>query len=211
MPQIVLFECQRHYISWVLYISGHKGAKLSSLNATATKYLCSTGYGLVKMPLAIMSHTFKVKKKVQSWKSFRTIFAQHVPNYVQRSAKRFVRGCEKFVPALAYLFCLALPGSCLARFAYFLADLCSFNSTGSKQSSVNANGKSSLACHTFQVKRKVESQKKFPYKICSTGSKQSSLNATGTKLSCASYIFRKNVSQESGKFQNKICSTDSKV
>ena len=43
---------------------------------------------------------------------------------VQRSAKRLVRGCEKFVPALAYLFCLALPGSCLARFAYFLADLC---------------------------------------------------------------------------------------
>ena len=37
----------------------------------------------------------------------------------------FVRGCEKFVPALAYLCCLALPGSCLARFAYFLADLCS--------------------------------------------------------------------------------------
>ena len=43
---------------------------------------------------------------------------------IQRSAKRFVRGCEKFVTALAYLFCLALPGSCLARFAYFLADLC---------------------------------------------------------------------------------------
>ena len=36
---------------------------------------------------------------------------------VQRSAKRFVRGCEKFVSALAYLFCLALPGSCVARFA----------------------------------------------------------------------------------------------
>ena len=43
---------------------------------------------------------------------------------VQRSAKRLVHGCEKYVPALAYLFCLALPGSCLARFAYFLADLC---------------------------------------------------------------------------------------
>ena len=28
------------------------------------------------------------------------------------------------VPALVYLYCLALPGSCLARFAYFLADLC---------------------------------------------------------------------------------------
>ena len=43
---------------------------------------------------------------------------------VQRSAKVFVRGCEKFVLALAYLFCLALVGSCLARFAYFFADLC---------------------------------------------------------------------------------------
>ena len=53
---------------------------------------------------------------------------QH-PNFtLQRSAKRLVRGCEKFVPALAYLFCLTLPGSCLARFAYLLADLC--KSTG---------------------------------------------------------------------------------
>ena len=43
---------------------------------------------------------------------------------LQRSAKVFVRGCEKFVIALAYLFCLALVGSCLAKFAYFLADLC---------------------------------------------------------------------------------------
>ena len=43
---------------------------------------------------------------------------------VQRSAKVFVRGCEKFVIALAYMFCLALVGSFLARFAYFLADLC---------------------------------------------------------------------------------------
>ena len=43
---------------------------------------------------------------------------------VQRSAKKMVSGCEKFVPALACLFYLALPWSCLARFAYFLADLC---------------------------------------------------------------------------------------
>ena len=33
-------------------------------------------------------------------------------HYVQRSAKVFVRGCKKFVVALAYLFCLALLGSC---------------------------------------------------------------------------------------------------
>ena len=42
---------------------------------------------------------------------------------VQRSAKVFVRDCEKFAIALAYLFCLALACSCLARFAYFLSDL----------------------------------------------------------------------------------------
>ena len=30
--------------------------------------------------------------------------------YAQRSAKRLVLGCEKFVPALAYLFSLPLPG-----------------------------------------------------------------------------------------------------
>ena len=38
------------------------------------------------------------------------------------AAKKLVRGCEKFVPAL--VLSLALPGSCLARFAYFFADLC---------------------------------------------------------------------------------------
>ena len=47
-------------------------------------------------------------------------------HYIQILAKRFVRGCEKFVPALAYLFCMPLPGSCLARFAYLLADLCTY-------------------------------------------------------------------------------------
>ena len=51
-------------------------------------------------------------------------FVVHVACPVQRSAKVFVHGCEKFVPALAYLFCPVLPGSCLARFAYFCADLC---------------------------------------------------------------------------------------
>ena len=45
---------------------------------------------------------------------------------ILRSAKRLVRGYEKFVPALAYLFCLPLPESCLSRFAYHLADLCIF-------------------------------------------------------------------------------------
>ena len=44
--------------------------------------------------------------------------------HLQRSAKVFVRGLENYVTALAYLLCLALPGSCLARFVYFLADLC---------------------------------------------------------------------------------------
>ena len=43
---------------------------------------------------------------------------------VQSSQKMFVRGCEKFLPALAYLFCLALPGSCLARFTYFYCEHC---------------------------------------------------------------------------------------
>ena len=36
---------------------------------------------------------------------------------IQRSAKVFVRGCEKFVSALAYLFCPTLPGSSLTGFA----------------------------------------------------------------------------------------------
>ena len=33
--------------------------------------------------------------------------------------KKMVYGCEKFVPALGYLFCPDLHGFCLARFAYF--------------------------------------------------------------------------------------------
>ena len=49
---------------------------------------------------------------------------------VQRSAKRLVQGLVNFVPALAYLFCLALPGSCLARFTYLLADLCTCSCAG---------------------------------------------------------------------------------
>merc|ERR1719350_2689835 len=45
-------------------------------------------------------------------------------NPVQRLAKKFVGGWEKFLPALAKLLCLALPWSCLAKFAYVLAGLC---------------------------------------------------------------------------------------
>ena len=41
----------------------------------------------------------------------------------QSSQKWLVRGCEKFIPALAYLFCLALPGSCLARFTNLFCTL----------------------------------------------------------------------------------------
>ena len=37
--------------------------------------------------------------------------------HVQRSEKWFVRGWENFITALAYLFCLAQHGSCLAMFA----------------------------------------------------------------------------------------------
>ena len=43
---------------------------------------------------------------------------------IQRGDLSFVRGLVKFVPALAYLFCLALPGSWLARFTNLLRDLC---------------------------------------------------------------------------------------
>ena len=46
-------------------------------------------------------------------------FLGQMISYIQRLAKRLVRGCEKFVSALAYLFCLALPGSCIAISAYF--------------------------------------------------------------------------------------------
>ena len=56
--------------------------------------------------------------------TYKVVLIFRASNAIQRSAKVFVRGREKFVTALAYLFCLALVGSCLARFAYFLAYLC---------------------------------------------------------------------------------------
>ena len=43
---------------------------------------------------------------------------------IQRSRKWLVRGLVKFVPAVACLFCLAPPGSCLARFTNLLRALC---------------------------------------------------------------------------------------
>ena len=44
-------------------------------------------------------------------------------NYLDSSKIRLVRGLVKFVPALAWLFCLALPGSCLASFANLISYL----------------------------------------------------------------------------------------
>ena len=43
---------------------------------------------------------------------------------LQRSRKWLVRGLVKFVPAVAWLFCLALLGSCLARLTNLLRALC---------------------------------------------------------------------------------------
>ena len=72
----------------------------------------------------------RVRYRYAAWATNMVDFRvqQCLTDIVQRSAKKLVRGCEKFVPALAYLFCLTLPGSCLARFAYLLADLCTFGS-----------------------------------------------------------------------------------
>ena len=43
---------------------------------------------------------------------------------LQRPAKMLVCGCEIFIPALAELFCLVLPGSCFARSAKIKSHLC---------------------------------------------------------------------------------------
>ena len=43
---------------------------------------------------------------------------------VQRFTKRFVGGCEMFLPGPASLSCLALPGCSLARFAILLVHIC---------------------------------------------------------------------------------------
>ena len=49
-----------------------------------------------------------------------------ISNVIQSREKVLVRGCEKFLPALALLFCLTLPGCCLARFAKTFSQLCSY-------------------------------------------------------------------------------------
>ena len=54
---------------------------------------------------------------------------------VQRLTKRLVHGCENFVLALAYLLCLALPGSCLSRFTCLFVRLCSSIENGLTMSS----------------------------------------------------------------------------
>ena len=49
---------------------------------------------------------------------------------VQRGDLSFVRGLVKFLLALAYLFCLALLGSCLTRFAKNKSPLCRVDGYG---------------------------------------------------------------------------------
>ena len=68
--------------------------------------------------------SFYLGTKVQKWSS---ILYEHICVWrlaVQRSRKWLVRGLVKFVPAVAWLFCLAPPGSCLARFTYLFVPLC---------------------------------------------------------------------------------------
>ena len=52
------------------------------------------------------------------------VFAWFTAGHIQRSEKWLVRGWVKFVPALAYLFWLTLPGSCLTRFTNIFSHLC---------------------------------------------------------------------------------------
>ena len=70
-----------------------------------------------------------------------------------------VCGWEKFLHALAYLFCLALPGCCLIKFANLLAYLCipSWKKVGSfrkrnKHYVPNLN-KSPPTIHTYDIDR----------------------------------------------------------
>ena len=69
-----------------------------------------------------------VSKTISSPERLRTlddcIYSSVVKVSLQRSAKRLVRGWEKFLPALAYLLCLNLPRSCLARFTEWNKKVC---------------------------------------------------------------------------------------
>ena len=58
---------------------------------------------------------------------FHVLRPQHFhpyPHSAPSPAKKMVRSCENFILDLALLFCLALFGSCLTKFAHFLAGLC---------------------------------------------------------------------------------------
>ena len=72
--------------------------------------------------------------------------------HVQSSQKWFAHGCEKFVPALAYLFCLALLGSCLARFTNLFWELCRVWSIFGQHtpSQVDANGSQANICSALE-------------------------------------------------------------
>ena len=70
-----------------------------------------------------------IQKIARWWLANLSWWLKHIhtmASNLQRSHKWFVRGCEKFVPVLAYLFCLALPGSCLARFTDHFWELCNW-------------------------------------------------------------------------------------
>ena len=59
-------------------------------------------------PITITMGSGKSSASLHTKKEKKTSFLERNQSYLQRSAKVFVCGCEKFVIALAYLFCLAL-------------------------------------------------------------------------------------------------------
>ena len=64
-----------------------------------------------------------VVARINGWKNYLHnigILYKHIQSW----AKKLVCDCEKLHPAIAQLFCLALPGSWIARFEHFLAGLC---------------------------------------------------------------------------------------
>ena len=71
--------------------------------------------------------------------------------HVLGQTKRFLRGCENFLPALAKLLCLALPGSCLAKHSSLLEQLSSCRQYWAD--SARTYSRYSLVCGTWDKKK----------------------------------------------------------
>ena len=80
--------------------------------------------GVVECCVMSADSSFSPSSKESEVQPYNHCLRHNFIHQVQRGDLSFVRGLVKFLLALAYLFCLALLGSCLTRFAKNKSPLC---------------------------------------------------------------------------------------